>query len=103
MRRHGALLDASVHQHFDYLKVEGARKPIVVCKCCNKYRKAKNTYRQRVHLLEEYTRYHQIVESRAQIQTTLPTLLRIDEARKARIDQKLALAIYTTSRLFSAF
>ena len=49
------------------------------------------------------TRYHQIVESRAQIQTTLPTLLRIDKARKARINQKLALAIYTTSRLFSAF
>jgi hypothetical protein len=103
MRRHGALPDASVHRHFDYIETEGARKPVAVCKCCNKYRKAKNTCRQRVHLLEECTKYHQIVESGAQIQTKLPTLPRIDEARKARIDQKLALAIYTTGRPFSAF
>jgi hypothetical protein len=92
-----------VHKHFDYINIEGARKLIAVCKCCNKYRKAKNTCRQRVHLLEECTKYHQIVEEKARIQTHLPTLPRIDEARKVRIDQKFALAIYTTGRSFSTF
>lgn len=84
MSRRGALLDNRVHDYFEYITIEGARKPIAVCKCCNKYRKAKNTSRQRVHLLEECTKYHPTVELK--VQTKLLANPQMDEVRKARID-----------------
>jgi hypothetical protein len=97
----GALLDKKVHENFDYIQVVGARKPIAVCKCCNKYRKAKNTCRQRVYLLEECTKYYPEIEHYTQ--TKLPTQPKIDEVRQARLNRKLALVIYTTGQAFSVF
>jgi hypothetical protein len=101
MPHRGAMPDELVHDYFDYITMAGARKPVAVCKCCNKYRKAKNTSRQRVHLLEECPKYYPTVDTK--VQTKLPVYPKMDEARKNRIDQKLALAIYTTGRPFSAF
>jgi hypothetical protein len=101
----GQLPNELVCKHFKLFEVPGAKKPVAECQCCFKYRKAQNTCRQRTHLLEECTKYHEFAfinqpKAQSKINRHFPTL---DTARKALLNQKFALAIYATGRAFTAF
>jgi hypothetical protein len=103
----GRLPNDAIHNLFDYLPAEKGRKlKIAVCKLCGGYKQAKGTTREEKHLLDscpQYLEYQRAQSSKTQTKLTLPTTTRIDPIQKARLDRKLALAIYKTGRPFTLF
>lgn len=53
----GSIPDSGVHEHFAYSQLEGAKNETAECLRCHKYKKAKNTSRQKQHLLEHCPEY----------------------------------------------
>ena len=106
----GSLPDSAVHMHFKYTTTDRLKKPIAECLLCHEYRKTRNTSWQKQHLLEECLEYHNFIKSKDQPepkkkQQTIESLVlpRMDPIRKARIDQKIAKAIYVSSKPFTLF
>ena len=101
----GSTPDAAVHKHFSYTIVDNAKLLIAKCLRCKNQEYAKNTNRQRKHLDEcksyqDWKRQNNPINPFLQQKTLLHTL-RIEPGKKARIDKKLAFAIYKTGRPFS--
>jgi len=101
----------SVQSHFTYVPSPDPSVKTLLANCirCKKYSKAKNTTQQQEHLLEctafaEWKKANQSKSknSEQQILTTM-LLPRLDPARKARIDQKFANAIFESGSPFSLF
>src|ERR1700737_892710 len=109
MRRRGAEPDELVRKWFKLLKLPGVKTAVAECQACLKWRKAQNNCRQRAHLLTECTKYQELIKSedRSMKFTVQATLNRyaepVDEVKKARLNCKFALALYTTSKAFSSF
>jgi hypothetical protein len=107
MPRPGRPADVSVSKHFTYHRLVG--KAIcwtAVCKLCEKYNAAKSLDQERTHLLTKCPKYEEWQKANnKQIQTRITQYAnsQIDLARKARIDQKLAFAMYKTGQAFTAF
>jgi len=100
----GRLPDSAIHRHFEYKSAGNGRKvELATCLCCRKYKKARNTSRQEQHLLKcpKYLEWER--SNTSKLQTKITSYIRnpIDPTRKSRLDQKFALAIYTTGRPFS--
>jgi hypothetical protein len=104
----GSIPDASVHMHFNYATVSGKKKRSATCKRCFKWSNAQNTTRQKIHLLRcpRYLEWKRVNKNPAEkeVQENLFKFkTQMDPQRKARIDQKIAYAIYVSGKPFTLF
>ncbi|KAI9743520.1 MAG: hypothetical protein M1818_002833 [Claussenomyces sp. TS43310] len=53
----GSIPDSSVHEHFSYTQIPGAKNETSECLRCHRYKKARNTSRQKAHLLDHCPEY----------------------------------------------
>jgi hypothetical protein len=100
--------DAAVHKHFKYTVLASKKKRYAECIRCHKWTYAQNTTRQREHL-QKCPRYSQWKEANnvfaareAQLNLNRFRTL-IDPICKARINKKIAYAIYVTGKPFTLF
>jgi hypothetical protein len=79
---------------------------IAICKHCGGNKMAKSTTREQDHLenkCKKFKEWECANMEKSQTKIEQHVISKIDSARKARIDQKLAYAIYKTGQPFTAF
>lgn len=102
----GRLPDIETTKHFKYQAKPPQKGLVATCKLCGGHGLAKSTNRERRHLDTEclvYPRWMAENSTQRQTKLTAYTINPINPKRKARIDEKLAFAIFKTGRAFTAF